>query len=295
MLDRQVLVIGSTGQIASSLKRLAGKSSCKYHFAARDEADLGVYASLDRTFGVREPDLVINCAAYTAVDAAETEIDRAFAVNSSGPLGLAELCHSADIPLIHLSTDYVFNGQATLPVKTDNPIDPCNVYGQSKARGEEAVRTTLRKHLILRLAWVYNETGRNFLNTMLRLGREKTEIGVVDDQVGSPSYAGDLASAIDQIATQLIDNALSEPWGTYHLTNSGSTSWHGFASKIFELAEEFGYPKVRLTPINTSDFPTAAPRPQYSVLDCSKTTRQFGVTLRPWQDGLKCCLGRKLV
>jgi dTDP-4-dehydrorhamnose reductase len=193
MTRPRVLVIGRTGQVATALQQVTATSDLSWHFADRAEADLQSARSLSKCAMAQQPDLVINCAAYTAVDQAESDSELAHDINEHGPARLANICAMLEVPLIHLSTDYVFPGTATRPYREDDPLGPRNVYGRSKAAGEQAVRERLRRHLILRLAWVYGETGRNFLNTMLRLGSERSSLNVVDDQVGSPSYAGDLA------------------------------------------------------------------------------------------------------
>ena len=293
MSGSKVLVIGKTGQVASALQRSSAYSPLKYHFAGRDEVELTSGLSMTKIIQTSRPDLVINCAAYTAVDKAEDEADLAKAVNETGPAVLAGLCSQVGIPLIHLSTDYVFAGDADRPYLETDPIQPGNSYGRSKAAGEAAVRAALSQHVIIRLAWVYGETGANFFNTMLRLGRDKRELGIVDDQFGTPSYTGDIARALDVVATQVLEKPGSTNWGTFHLTNEGVTSWYGFARRIFELARMQGYPAVAVHPISTADYPTPARRPAYSVLDCSKIKDQFEVNLRHWEDALFDCVEKK--
>lgn len=293
MSGSKVLVIGKSGQVASALLRSSAQSPLDYYFAGHDEADLASNLSLTKVFRTHQPDLVINCAAYTAVDKAEEESDLAITVNASGPSFLAGLCHAATIPLIHLSTDYVFDGSKGSPYQETDLIQPCNSYGRSKAAGEAIVRAVLEQHIIVRLAWVYGETGKNFFNTMLRLGREKSEIGIVDDQYGSPSYAGDIATVLDVIARRVLEDAEFINWGTFHLTNEGITTWFGFATRIFDLARHKGYPAVAIQQLKTADYPTLATRPAYSVLDCTKIQNEFNVKLRPWEDGLFECIKKK--
>ena len=293
MSGPKVLVIGKTGQVASALQRSSAHSPLKYYFAGRDEVELTSGLSMTKAIQSSRPDLVINCAAYTAVDKAEDEPDLAAAVNETGPAVLAGLCSQAGIPLIHLSTDYVFAGDADRPYLETDAIQPGNSYGRSKAAGEAAVRAALPQHVIIRLAWVYGETGANFFNTMLRLGRDKRELGIVDDQFGAPSYTGDIARVLDVVARQVLEKPVSTNWGTFHLTNEGETSWYGFAGRIFELARIHGYPAVAVHPISTADYPTPARRPAYSVLDCSKIKDQFEVNLRHWEDALFDCVEKK--
>jgi len=293
MSGPKVLVIGKTGQVALALQRLSAHSPLEYHFAGRDEVELTSGLSMTKIIQTSRPDLVINCAAYTAVDKAEDEADLVNAVNETGPAVLAGLCNEAGIPLMHLSTDYVFAGDADRPYLETDKIQPGNLYGCSKAAGEIAVRAALSQHIIIRLAWVYGETGVNFFNTMLRLGRDKRELGIVNDQFGAPSYTGDIARVLDIVARRILEKPRSTDWGTFHLTNEGVTSWYGFARRIFELARIHGYTSVAVHPISTADYPTPARRPAYSVLNCSKIQDQFEVNLRHWEDALFDCVEKK--
>ena len=294
MSGPKVLVIGRTGQVASALQRSSAQSPLRYYFAGRDEVDLTSGLSMTKAVQTNRPDLVLNCAAYTAVDKAEEQSDLAKAVNETGPSVLAGLCREAGIPLIHLSTDYVFPGDKEQPYLESDAIRPENSYGRSKAAGETGVRDALPQHVIIRLAWIYGETGGNFFNTMLQLGREKRELSVVNDQFGTPSYTGDIARALDIVARRVLDNPQSTNWGTFHLTNEGATSWYGFARRIFELARMKGYPAVSVQPISTAEYPTPARRPAYTVLDCTKIKGQFELNLRHWEDALFDCIDKKL-
>ena len=293
MAGPKILVIGKTGQVATALQRLSGPSPLTYTFAGRDEVELTSGLSMTKAIQANRPDLIINCAAYTAVDRAEEEADLAKAANETGPTLLAGLCREAGVPLIHLSTDYVFSGDQEHPYRETDEIGPNNCYGRTKAAGEAAVRDALPQHMIIRLAWVYGESGANFFNTMLRLGRENHELSVVNDQFGTPSYTGDIARVLDTVAAKVLDKPQSSNWGTFHLTNEGVTSWYGFAKRIFELAKMNGYPEVPVHPISTADYPTAAQRPVYTVLDCTKIKDQFGVNLRHWEDALFECVDKK--
>lgn len=231
------------------------------------------------------PDLLINCAAYTAVDRAESEPDLAAAANTDGPAVLADACCAADIPLIHVSTDYVFDGSSDRPYRPDDPAGPMSVYGRTKWLGEEAVRARHARHLIVRTAWLYGEHGPNFVTTMLRLGREKDQIEVVDDQSGCPTWTGDLAAALVIMALRTRTGTY---WGTYHFCGEGITTWCGLARAVFEEARRFEALRVqRVLPITTEQYPTAAKRPAWSVLDCARTAADFGIHPRPWRLGLK--------
>ena len=231
-------------------------------------------------------DLMINTAAYTAVDQAETDIDAAYAVNRNGAGNLARICRRFDIPLIHISTDYVFAGLQTRPYRPFDPIGPGGVYARSKAEGEQAVRNEWERHLIIRISWLFGVCGSNFVKTMLRLGKTRTRLRVVDDQVGSPTYSGDAAEAFLSVSRRIAQGAAN--WGTYHFCNAGAVTWYAFARKIFALAKHHEQLAVRnVVPILTAHYPTPAPRPHYSVLDCSSFDKVFHITRRPWEDALK--------
>lgn len=243
---------------------------------------------------VREvvPQLIVNPAAYTAVDKAESEPERAHAVNAVAPGILAEEAKRCGAILVHYSTDYVFDGAKTQPYVEEEAPNPLNVYGVSKLAGEVAVRASLARHLILRTSWVYGTRGSNFLLTMQRLMRERPELKIVDDQIGAPTWSRMIAEVTAQILAQCLSPARGadrpEPWGTYHLTCSGATSWYGFATAIAAL----GGHETRLTPIPTSDYPTPARRPANSQLDNGKLERVFGLRLPHWRKALELCLDR---
>lgn len=291
MTSKTIAVIGGSGQVAKALMRAAHAHGTNVVAKGRPDVDL---ADLDRIAGFlyeTQPAVVINAAAYTAVDKAESEPDAAFRVNAEGPARLAVLCATAGVPLIHISTDYVFDGSKRSAYVEDDAICPLNVYGASKAAGEHAVRTGTPHHIILRTSWVYDGASPNFLTTMLRLGATRDVVRVVDDQHGSPTDANALAGAILAIALMLNNErdattSGNGPWGTYHVTGSGVTTWHGFAAEIFRRARDTGMTTPRLEPIPASDYPTPALRPANSVLDNGKLARTFGITLPPWQDGV---------
>lgn len=290
MTAQNVLVIGRAGQVASALERLSDASSLNYCCRNRDVVDLTRPSSLQRAIDDVRPEMVVNAAAYTAVDKAEEEPAIAHAVNAEGPGALAALCQKSGIPLIHLSTDYVFDGTARKPYRVDDPVQPLGVYGESKLAGDLAVREELSEHVILRTAWVFSEGGRNFVTTMLRLGAVRLELRVVDDQVGSPTYAADIAAAIDAVARRQLEAADARHWGTYHFTNTGEVSWCGFANEIFRLAALRGSPAPTIVPIPTQAYPTPARRPAYSVLDTSLIRERFGISSASWQNALERCM-----
>jgi len=235
------------------------------------------------------PDLVLNAAAYTQVDGAEREAEAARRVNAEGPAWLADACSTAGVPLVHLSTDYVFDGRSRRPYRPDDPPNPLGVYGRTKWEGEEAVRLRLAQHLIVRTSWVYAPHGRNFLRTIARLAHEQETLRVVSDQRGSPTLAADLARALLAAVASAMTG--SSAWGTYHFCNAGETTWHGFASAIVAgLASRPGVVCRSVVPIATSEHPRPAARPAYSVLDTSAWTAAFGQTPRRWEDALSDAL-----
>jgi len=290
---RPVLVIGSKGQVALALARQRTAGLYPIVCRGRPDGDIADSASLHRLFESVSPLAVVNAAAYTAVDKAESDPAAAFAVNANGPGNLTALCRDRDIPLVHISTDYIFDGSGRKPYLEADAIAPLGVYGASKAAGEAAIRRTWAKHLIFRTAWVYSADGQNFLKTMLRLASERDQLSVVDDQRGSPTWAQDIAAAI---VTTLV-HVMTHPedrtlWGTYHVTNGGDTTWYGFAREIFRLAAASGRKTPSVIPIPTAAYPTPARRPAYSVLDTSKIKDTFGIALPPWQTSVAACYAR---
>jgi dTDP-4-dehydrorhamnose reductase len=286
----KIAVIGREGQLAQCL-RLQGRSRGHYvHAAGRPDVDLTrpetVGAWLDRM----RPDLVVNAAAYTAVDKAESDAEQAFLINATGAGELARLCAKTAIPLIHVSTDFVFDGARRRPYVETDAVLPLGVYGASKAAGEIAVRRAHAQHVILRTSWVYSAHGNNFLKTMLRLGAERPELGVVDDQRGSPTSAHDLADAMLAIAPRLAASDNCSLWGTFHVTGAYETTWHGFAAEIFRQAAIRGAKVPRLKAITTAEYPTPARRPAYSVLDNAKFIETFGFGLPDWRASLSRCI-----
>ena len=289
----KTLVIGRSGQLAQALIEAGGDSVIA---AGRPVVDLTDADALDAFVSHHAPDLVVNAAAYTAVDKAESEPDAAYAVNATGALRLAQICNRHALPLIHISTDYVFDGMAQRPYREDDPVAPLGVYGCSKLEGEQMVAATCSRHIILRTAWVYSPWGNNFVKTMLRLATTRTEIGVVDDQIGNPTYAPHLAAAILAIGQSVTTAASPIPasvaWGVYHAAGAGDTTWCSFAREIFRLAQVHGLPAATVKPIATVDYPTPARRPTNSRLDLAKLTATFGIGLPVWQTGATICVAR---
>lgn len=287
-----ILVTGAEGQLGTELVRQAPACGVFVTAPLLAEMDLTNYARVEKVFATVRPAAVINAAAYTLVDRAETESDLAFAVNAAAPAHLARLCGRAGIPLVQVSTDYVFDGRKQAPYVEDDPVAPMGVYGRSKAEGEAAVRGTLREHLIVRTAWLYSPYGSNFVRTILRLAAEGKELRIVDDQLGSPTCAADFAEALLSIAGRLSSGG-EIPWGTYHYCGGGITSWFGFARHILQtLKARRHIDAYRVVPITTREFPTAARRPAFSALDCSRIQASFGIRLAPWQESVEQTIDR---
>ncbi|MBW1900114.1 MAG: dTDP-4-dehydrorhamnose reductase [Deltaproteobacteria bacterium] len=283
----KILIIGANGQLGWELSRRAAAMGFDTVPLDLPGFDITDRSQVQKGVGQAGVSLVINAAAHTAVDQAESEEELAFAINRDGPSYLASSCAEAGIPLIHISTDYVFDGTKKSLYSENDPVCPLGVYGKSKADGEIRIREHLREHIILRTAWLYGVHGHNFVKTMLRLGREQDRVRVVSDQYGCPTYAGDLADATLDIAGRIRDGK-NIAWGTYHYCCKGETSWLGFAEKIFKLASQYVPVKVeKVEGITTEDYPTPAKRPARSGLDCSFIETQFGINPRPWQESLE--------
>jgi len=282
----RILVTGANGQVGWELARRGARKG--FDILALDHATLDITDSsaVNREVSGSGPSVVVNAAAYTAVDQAESESELAFAANRDGPACLASACAEAGIPLVHISTDFVFDGEKKGPYLETDQDSPLSVYGKSKAAGEVAVRERLREHIILRTSWVYGVHGRNFVKTMLRLGREKDVIQVVADQYGCPTYAADLADAILKIAAQMQDNS-EITWGTYHYCGKGVTSWHGLGEATLSLAKKYTSLRVKtIEAIRTAEYPTPAKRPFNSALDCSLVEKTFNIHPKPWRESL---------
>ena len=284
------LVFGGQGQLGTALRRLMPDAV----FLDRREADMSRPESLTHVLEKHAPDVVINAAAYTQVDNAEAEEELAQLVNAESPAVMAIYCAANNVPLIHFSTDYVFDGSGDAPWHEHDPVNPLNAYGRTKLAGEDKIQQVGGKYLIFRTSWLYDATGKNFLNTMLRLGAEREELRIVSDQYGAPTYVPQMAAASLNALNHAL--ALDEfPSGVYHLCHSGAATWHGFALAIFEQARRMGITlKVRsVLPVASADYPTAAKRPHNSRLDCSKAYIALGVDMPSWQQGLAACMEEK--
>ncbi len=288
----KLLVIGENGQLGWEVCRKGKNQGIDISGLDLPDFDITDPSAVKKAVSQTGVSLVINASAYTAVDKAESEPELAFAVNRDGPAYLAASCGEIGIPLIHISTDYVFDGSKKGPYLETEPVSPLGIYGKSKAAGETEIRDNLKEHIIIRTAWLYGLHGNNFVKTMLRLREEKDIFRVVADQYGCPTYAADLADAILTIAMQVSEQC-DVIWGTYHYCGKGVTSWHGFAQEIFDLANQFDTLRIKkVVPITTSEYPTPAKRPANSGMDCSLITKNFGISLRPWQESLADMLNR---
>jgi dTDP-4-dehydrorhamnose reductase len=280
----RLLVAGANGQVGWELARQGLRDG--YQVRAFDHKQLDITDADAVGQRVASADVVINAAAYTAVDRAESEPERAFSVNRDGVANVAACCARRGIPLVHLSTDYVFDGSKHLPYLETDEVAPLGIYGRSKEAGEAEVRARVAEHLIVRTSWVYGVHGRNFVKTMLDLGRDREVLSVVADQYGSPTYAADLAGAILKMIG-LFRETRRLAWGTYHYCGRGVTTWHGFAEAVFDLAREYTSLKVtRLEAITTADYPTPAKRPANSVLDWGLLAEGFSIRPRAWWESL---------
>jgi dTDP-4-dehydrorhamnose reductase len=291
----RLLVTGREGQVALSLaERASTTDDLEIIFAGRPELDLAHGETIAPAIEAGRPDIVVSAAAYTAVDQAEDEPDLAFAVNATGAGKVARAAASVGAPIIHLSTDYVFDGTLDRPYREDDATAPRSVYGASKLAGEEAVAAANPRHLVLRTAWVYSPFGKNFVRTMLRLAAERDEVSVVSDQCGNPTSALDIADAILAAARHLRERTDFDQWGIYHLAGSGATNWAEFAEEIFRLSHTLGGPAARVKPIATSDYPTKARRPANSQLETMKLRRVFDHTMPDWCGSCRSVVDRLL-
>lgn len=281
-----VLITGSNGQLGSEIKSLSNQySQLNFIFTDVDELDITNEFELKNYFSVNKIDFIVNCAAYTAVDKAETDKDNAYKINVTAAENLAEISNNFGTTLIHVSTDYVFNGHNYRPYCEEDITNPASVYGFTKEKGEKAVELFADKWYIVRTSWLYSQFKHNFVKTMLRLGHEKDKLAVVFDQVGTPTNAEDLASAILQIIDYNINNK-DKHYGIYHYSNEGVCSWYDFAKQIMRIADL----NCEVNPIETKDFPTAAKRPFYSVMNKSKIKENFNIEIPYWKDSLAKCI-----
>ena len=275
-----VLVTGSNGQLASCIKDLAKRdTSLNFIYTDYQELDICDLNQIESFFKSNQKiDYCINCAAYTAVDKAESDVEKAFEINATGPKNLAQVCSEFDTILIQVSTDFVFDGEKTEPYVETDVANPISVYGASKLQGEVEIKKIFKKHFIIRTSWLYSEHGNNFMKTMLRLAETRDEISVVSDQIGTPTYAGDLAEVILKIVRSKNTN-----FGLYHYSNDGVASWYDFAEAIFKASNT----EIRLNAIKTEAYPTPAKRPVYSVMDKTKIKSVLKMKTLDWQDSLK--------
>lgn len=279
MVQKTILITGANGQLGREMQEASKNFLHNFLFLSKEELPIDNIEAATKYFN--SIDVCVNCAAYTAVDKAESEKEKAFSINGDAVGNLAAFCKERNILFIHISTDYVFDGTATTPYKEDHPVNPIGVYGASKLKGEKLAMENNPESIIIRTSWVYSSFGSNFVKTMLRLMKERESINVVDDQQGCPTYAADLAAAIMQIIS--YDNPTP---GIYNFSNSGITNWYQFASEIKKITNS----SCIVNPIPSSQFPTAAKRPAYSVLDTYKIQNTFNVAIPEWKDSLKKCL-----
>ncbi len=289
MFKGPILVTGASGQVGGAVARLGQAQGFAVDAPLRASLNLTSEADIIDAVASKPWAAVINCAAYTAVDKAESEPDLAEAINATAPAILARETARLGIPLIHVSTDYVFDGSKPDPYMETDPVNPLGVYGRTKEAGEAAIRAIHPNHAIIRTAWVVSAGGANFINTMLRLGAERPEMRVVDDQWGCPSSADDIAAALIKVAAGLGDRS-----GTWHFVNSGEATWHGLAAYVFAETARRRLPTPALTPITTADYPTPAKRPANSRLNTDAISRDFDIAPRPWQDAVGAILDERL-
>ncbi|KIO77550.1 dTDP-4-dehydrorhamnose reductase [Pedobacter lusitanus] len=280
----EILVLGASGQLGSCIKKVAGETGLdSISFPDENAGNILDREGLRTLFVAERPRFVINCAAYTAVDKAEDDIELCAEINKNGAENVALLCKEFDAVMVHVSTDFVFAGNQVGLLKETDAADPINVYGLTKLEGEMAIAAALSSHFIIRTSWLYSEYGNNFVKTMLKLGAEREELSIIADQIGTPTYAVDLAKAVLTIV-----KSGKAAYGTYHYSNEGVTSWYDFAHAIFDLSDT----NVRLFPIPTSKYPTRAIRPKFSVMDKTKIKETFGLEIPYWRDSLTECVSQ---
>lgn len=286
----KAIVLGSRGQLGRCLYDQLTKTGHEVVYTSRDQIDITDFEATKAAILEMAPDVVINATAYTAVDKAEEDQEMANLINHLAVKNIADICNQQGYWLIHVSTDYVFDGESDGPYKENDQTNPQGIYGETKLNGELAIQSSGCKHIIIRTAWVFSEYGNNFLKTMLRLGKEHNELNIVGDQIGCPTYAQDIASAIVQIIPQLH---LQKHCGLYHYSGDAPCSWYDFAKAIFDQAKINNLKTpITINSIDTSAYPTPAKRPAFSVLDCSKIHNEFGIALSNWDDGIKQIIGK---
>ena len=283
----RIAITGANGQLGTELKNLSGKWPWEFHFYTRKELDITEETQVKSVMSDKNFDFVINCAAYTQVDLAEKEAEKAYAVNVVGVANLARICSLQNSTLIHISTDYVYNGHHNQPYEERARTGPKSIYGTSKLAGEKLARQLCQQTIILRTSWLYSSFGNNFFNTMRTLGEKKDELRVVFDQVSTPTYGRQIADAIYQMINKLDKEYFEDQiYGVYHIGNEGVASWYDFATEIMRACKL----KCQVAPITSSEYPTPAARPAYSVLNKKKFTTTFGITLPHWRQGLEACV-----
>lgn len=279
-----IVVFGASGQLGQCLKTVANvQGLTTIYFPTESEADILNKDALKKVFDTYKPEWCINCAAYTAVDKAEDDAELARKINKTGVENLSTFCLEYNSVLVHTSTDFIFKGDKATPLDEDDLAEPISIYGLTKLEGEQAVTEKLKRHFILRTSWLYSEYGNNFVKTMLKLGSERDELKIIADQVGTPTYAMDLAVCILNIIS-----TKSSDYGTYHYSNEGVASWYDFAKAIFDISGT----KVKVFPIRTSEYPTRASRPAYSVMNKSKIKQVFNIEIPYWRDSLITCISK---
>lgn len=293
MTPLRIAVTGKNGQVVTALvERATGEKVIIP--VGRPELDMAEPKTIAEALNKAAPDIIVNAAAYTMVDKAELEPGAAYRINAEGAASVAQAAKELGVPLIQLSTDYVFNGALNRPYLEDDPVDPQGVYGRSKLEGERLIAEKWDNHVILRTAWIYSPFGANFVKTMLRLGAERSELGVVSDQCGNPTSALDIANSILVIAERLALDQSAELRGIFHLSGSGAATWADFAEAIFANAQNWGHAPVNVRRITTADYPTPAKRPANSRLDNEKLHRRYGIALPDWRMSLAPCVDRLL-
>lgn len=282
----RILVLGSGGQLGMELSALQWPAGTTLDRPTRQELDISNSADVASFVGRGSYSAIVNCAAWTAVDLAESEIEKAWQANALGPLNLALASAKAEIPILHISTDYVFSGDLDRPYREDDPTGPRSVYGASKLAGEWAVLTTNKRSVVLRTAWVLSQFGSNFAKTMLRLGKDRNNVSVVADQRGCPTSAADIAAAVRDIVLQQINDA-NAPSGIFHFVNTGDATWAELARYVFACAAQRGETAVAVTEITSKDYPTAAKRPRNSRLSVDAIEQAYGIRARSWQQAVE--------
>ncbi len=290
----KILVLGSKGQLGRELVQKASISGIRLRGTDIPQLDITNFKQVRDIISDFKPSIVVNTAAYTDVDRAENDIKTAFSVNRDGPAHIAKACKEDNIPLVHISTDYVFNGKKRTPYVESDPITPLGVYGQSKAEGESKVKEYLDKHIILRTSWLYGFHGHNFVKTILKIASQKESIQVVSDQHGSPTSAADLAGAVLSVCGSIQKDQFMK-WGIYHYCGKSTTTRYGFAKEISRLSRPFGKNKLkRIEPVTSEEYPALIKRPLYLVLDCSLIQKTFNIKQMPWQSSLKTTIDQLL-